>query len=206
MEENYTLSLALVDYLPSIAFGVGAYFLTRFGYSIKGKLGSGIMALGSCLVFIGGLSKATWKLLLVLYELDSRLFDDSLFILQAPGFCLMLIASITITRSRYIKSNKLPVIALWKVPLLAVVTISSLGMYGTLASYSYRNHLRTAGWFFVLTIIIVLGMSGMASWGDQTIVRQWIEEGINTIGQLSFAMGSIILFINSEKVHIECVY
>jgi len=203
MEETYTLSLALVDYLPNITFMVGAYFLTRLAYTTKGRLTARIMALGSGLVLMGGLFKATWKLLLVVPGVDLRLLDESLFILQAPGFCLMMVASITLARSHLIQGVQLPAIALWKIPLLAVVTISSLGMYGVLASYSYRNHLKTAGWSFILTILIVLGMSGMASWGEQTISRQWIEEGINTIGQLSFAMGSMVLFTNSDKIRNE---
>lgn len=201
MEDSYTLSLALVDYLPNIAFVVGAYFLTRLACSIKGKLTTRMMALGSGLVLMGGLFKATWKLLLVLYGLDSSFLGEALFILQAPGFCLMLFASIIFTRSKVIQGLELPAIALWKIPLLAVVTISSLGMYGVLASYSYKNHLKTAAWCYILTILIVLGMSGMASWGEQTIGRQWIEEGVNTIGQLSFAVGSMILFFNSDKIH-----
>lgn len=196
MEDTYTISLALVDYLPNIAFLIGAYFLIRLAYLTKSRLSTQLMTLGSVLVLIAGVFKATWKLVLALNGPDIRFFDEALFILQAPGFSLMLIGSIRILRSKVIHSWKLPAIALWKIPLLAVVTISSLGMYGVLVFLSFKKGLHKAAWCFILTILIVLGMSGMASGGDQTIGRQWIEEGFNILGQGLFAIGSVQLFSN----------
>ena len=201
MENTYTISLALVDYLPNIAFFIGAFFLVRFANLTKNKLSARLMALGSVLVLIGGVLKATWKLLLVLRGVDIRLLDEALFILQAPGFSLMMVGSIWIAQSSIIKKARLPAIALWKIPLLTVVTISSFGMYGILASVSYKKRLHTAAWCFILTILIMLGMSGMAGWGEQSICRQWIEEGINFLGQVLFAIGSMLLYRNSESIH-----
>ena len=62
MEETYTLGLALLDFVPNLAFFVGAYFLVRLAYLVRGKSTARIMAIGTGLIFLGGILKATWGL------------------------------------------------------------------------------------------------------------------------------------------------
>jgi len=45
---------------------------------------------------------------------------------------------------------------------------------------------------FTLVLVCLLGM-GAAAQGEQTIARQWMEQSINTFGQLGFAAGSYLL-------------
>jgi hypothetical protein len=40
----------------------------------------------------------------------------------------------------------------------------------------------------------MLGMSGMASGSEQTVATQWIEESMNSMGQIAFAVGSYLLY------------
>ncbi len=201
MNETYTLGLALLDYIPSLAFVTGAWFLVRFAYLIRGKFSAQLMAIGSGMVFLGGLLKATWKLLLSIHIADIRVFDEALFVLQAPGFSLMMVASILIIQSEVLRGVGISVISTWKIPLLIVMTFASLGMYGILAFLSYRRRIHTAAWCFIFTILITLGMAGMASRGEQSVVRQWIEEGINVLGQISFALGSWL--VSRENIRPE---
>ena len=81
-------------------------------------------------------------------------------------------------------------IAVWKIPFLAVMTIASLAAQGILASIAFRKRNRIAGAMFISAIICMLAMAGMASGVEQTVAMQWIEEVINTIGQVAFAFGS----------------
>ena len=193
MEETYTLGLALLDFVPNIAFFVGAYFLVRLAYLVRGKSAARIMAIGTGLIFLGGILKATWKLFYTLQIADIQALNEALFILQAPGFSLMLVSVILIIKSKSHKETIVPAIALWKIPLLALTTLASLGSYGILAFLSFRRGVKIAAWCFILTILFVLGMSGMASGAEQSINSQWIEEGINSVGQISFAVGSWVL-------------
>ena len=41
----------------------------------------------------------------------------------------------------------------------------------------------------------LVGMGAMAS-GEQTLARQWIEQSVNSVGQLGFMVGSILLHQN----------
>ena len=193
MTETYTLGLALFDFVPNLLFLSGAYFLVKLANLISGKGTGRIMATGTVLIFLGGILKASWKLLYTLKIADIQLFNQALFILQAPGFVLMFLSVFRFTKIRVPKSSEMPLIAFWKIPLLAITTLSSLGSYGILTFLSFQRGKIIAAWCFILTIVIVLGMSGMASGVNQTIGMQWVEEVVNSFGQLMFATGSWVL-------------
>lgn len=115
------------------------------------------------------------------------------FILLAPGFLALLIAIILMARKiRNIAASVIAIVP-WKVPLLAVMTLSSMGSQGILAymAFQRRNILAAAG--FIIAFLCLVAMGAMAS-GEQTLARQWIEESINVIGELGFMLGAILLY------------
>jgi hypothetical protein len=46
---------------------------------------------------------------------------------------------------------------------------------------------------FVVGVMGILAMGSLAS-AEQTLPMQWVEETINTIGQLGFMMGCVLLY------------
>jgi hypothetical protein len=193
MSEINSLSLALVDFIPSIAFVAGAYFLFKLVRRECGKVCTYILLAGSSLVFLAGFFKAIWKLLYVTNIADVRLLSELQFVLLAPGFLLILISAVWF--SRLGRTTHLPLLAMvpWKIPLLIVMVLSSLGMHATLAYTCFQRHTKMAGVGFIIAFLCVLGMGGMAS-GEQSVLMQWIEEGINSVGQIGFAVGCYLLF------------
>ena len=85
--------------------------------------------------------------------------------------------------------------AVWKIPLLIVMTVASLGVEGILASLAFRRKVTMAGVGFIFGILGILAMGGLASI-DQSPTMQWVEESVNTIGQLGFMVGCILLYRN----------
>ena len=67
--ETYPVSLALFDFIPTLAFLTGAFYLVRTGVLCRGKPCGRMVMAGGLLVFLGGFFKATWKLL---YTTGSR--------------------------------------------------------------------------------------------------------------------------------------
>ncbi len=61
--ETYPVSLALFDFIPTLAFLTGAFYLVRTGVLCRGKPCGRMVMAGGLLVFLGGFFKATWKLL-----------------------------------------------------------------------------------------------------------------------------------------------
>jgi hypothetical protein len=93
--------------------------------------------------------------------------------------------------------------AAWKIPFLAIMTLASLGAQGILVYLSFRRGIRIAAIFFIVAVLCMLGMAGMAS-GEQTITRQWIEQSVNLAGQSSFALGAFFLNKRSEEKAAGC--
>jgi hypothetical protein len=188
------LCLALFDFVPTIAFLIVAYYLVRIVYLVRGKACGALALAGALLIFLGGFLQAIWKLLFTTGAADVRLMSNLQFVLLAPGFVALLAAVILLARGAGRKTPP-PVLSLapWKLPFLIVMTLASLAAQGLLAYIAFRRRAIGAGVGFVIAFLCLLGMGGMAG-GEQTVARQWIEEGVNAIGQIAFAAGSILLY------------
>lgn len=193
--ETYTLPLVLLDYLPNIAFLVGAIFLVRTVILARGRPCSRMCMAGSLLVFSGGILKASWKLLFTLGIADLQWMSQIQFILLAPGFLALLVTAVLLARTRKVEIPAVAAaMAAWKIPFLAVMTLSSLGAQGILAFVSFQRKAPLPALLFIAAILCMLGMSGMASGSEQTVAAQWLEEGINSAGQLAFAAACWLLY------------
>jgi hypothetical protein len=200
MTETYTLSLSLLDFIPNLAFLTGAYYLIKIVQLKNRSFFFYAAIVGSLLVFLGGTLKAIWKLLVTVGVGDFHLLSNAQFPLHAPGFFLLFICMIFLLRQE--KKNtqiKLMSIAVWKIPLLAVLTISSLGMNGILAYLSFKRKANFSGILFLFAFLSLFTMAGMAG-GEQGIIKQWIEEIINLMGQTAFAVGSFLLLKKYQEI------
>jgi hypothetical protein len=190
--ETDPLSLALFDFIPTIAFLVGAYYLVRSTIMMRGSPCGRMAMAGSLLIFLGGFLKALWKLLYAANVADIQWMSQVQFILLAPGFFALLIAIILMARGKRNIAAPLMAIAAWKNPLLAIMTLSSMGAQGILAYMSFRRNIPLAAIGFIIAFLCLVGLGAMAS-GEQTLARQWIEESVNAVGEIGFMMGSILL-------------
>lgn len=194
--ETYSIPMAVFDFVPNIAFLVGAFFLVKIAVIAKGRPCSRMVMAGALLVALGGILKATWKLLYAANIADIQFFSELQFILLAPGFFGLLIAVIYLARNQSKKSQMAVfAIAPWKLPLLFIMTITSLGAYGILTYISFRRKLPFAAAGFILSFIGVLLMGGLAS-QPQTVALQWIEQSINSIANIGFSIGTFLLYKN----------
>lgn len=194
MPETYPLSLALFDFVPVTLFLVGAYFLVRVALRERGSRCGRMAMAGALLVFLGGFLKATWKILYTTGVADVRLLSEVQFALVAPGFLALLVVAILLARGKK-DAGAVPMLAMagWKIPLLAVMTLASMGANGILTYICFKRGARLAAVGFIVAFLCLVGMGAMAS-GEQSLTRQWLEEGINTAGQLGFMLGSILLY------------
>ena len=191
--EAYSLWLSLLDFVPNLAFLVGAYYLVRWVWLTGSRLTVVAMLAGSSLVLLGGTSKALWKLLYTIGTGDFWLLGELQFMLLAPGFLAMLMSVVLVLRQERERWKAgLVAIAAWKIPLLATMTLSSLGLQGILSYIAFRRKARLAAAMYMVAILCMLSMAGLAG-GDQSVARQWVEEGINSLGQTAFALGSYLL-------------
>ena len=194
--ETYPLSLAVFDFLPTLIFLTGAYFLVRIGLLCRGKPTGRMIMAGTLLVFLGGFLKATWKLLYAAEVADIQWMSQGQFVLSAIGFLGMCVAVILMARGRkktdIAKAGPVLAMAAWKIPFLFVMTVASLGAEGILASMAFRRKATLAAAGFIIGVLGILAMGGLAS-AEQTLAMQWVEESVNAVGQLGFMTGCIFL-------------
>jgi hypothetical protein len=194
MTQTYTLELALFNFIPVIAFLIGAYYLVSITSRLCAKSCKWLTLIGSLLIVLAGVFKATWKLLFTLGWANILWMSDSQFILMAIGYLMVFIAMILLACNLRSKYENLPALlmASWKIPFLTVMTLASLGTYIILIYFSLKHGSRLGAISFLLGLIFLLSMGALAS-GEQTIARQWLEQWINACAQIGFALGVWLL-------------
>ena len=85
--EGFTLSLALVDAIPVLSFGISMVI-------IASRFDSPLFMIGALLSVLGGCCKVAWKLVLGIAKKDLRWLNKPFIPMMATGFLLMLISFI----------------------------------------------------------------------------------------------------------------
>lgn len=191
--ETYPLALAVFDFVPTIAFLVGGIYLVRASRLACGANCGWLCLAGVVLIFLGGFLKATSKMLVTTGFTAAQPMGELQFIFAAPGFFILMLVAIRIARrSRPPLPVPVMAIAVWKIPLLAVMTLSSMAVNGILTYVCFQRGQRMAAAAFIIAFLCLVGMGAMAS-GEQTLARQWTEESVNAAGQIAFLVGTLLL-------------
>ncbi len=198
MEEPMPLSLALLDFLPNLAFLVGMIALLQLVRREKDPLCLLFTASGGLLIFVGAFLKAVWKLHTILTGAGYEWMSNAQFFLLAPGFFLLLIGVIRLARQTRQPAPVLLAILPWKIPFIIVMTLCSMGVHGIMTYVSFRKANRWAAAGYITAFLCLIAMGALSS-GEQTVARQWLEESVNSIGQIGFAFGSILLARTADK-------
>ena len=85
---EFTVAMALVDYVPVLLFAAAAVILHRDLYHKMSKGAFALFAAGTVNIFCAGFLKATWKLLYAAGVCDFRALDEMFFPVQSLGFLL----------------------------------------------------------------------------------------------------------------------
>jgi hypothetical protein len=207
---DYSLGLALFDYFPVALSALGLCLLAGLLSSAlpgsKLPIWSGVV-----LVVAGGLSKASWKLTWVLTQQDVALLNNLLFILMAPG--MILLASYTASASSHwrgaassrpqLRATILIALALgaslalallqphsraWFFTLLAAASLANISISALLIGLSWRAEEKLTALIFLLSVALILSLSGLSRISAGSAPLQWLAEILNTLAHGSFAL------------------
>ena len=210
---EYTLSLALVDFIPVIFSAVGVFLIARMVAMLDAVSGR-VAYLAAGLITLGGLTKAVWKLVIAASGTDLAGLDDLLFVFLGPGFTLLSwalwnaqlrLGGKAIPKGIWLRP--LGVIGLfgigavaakiftpqaryWVYILLTLTTFANLAVGILLIRQARQQQLTVAAGLFLFNLIAIFSLSGMARVPEQSIGLQWIEESINVLGQGAFAFAA----------------
>jgi hypothetical protein len=213
---NVTVPMALEDYLPVSLAAIGWIYLARM-LARRDEAWGRLAWAGLALITLGGLCKATWKLLIAANGTDVWPLNTALFALMCPGF---LLTAWALWRSRVTRPNAAQV---WGAPLLlaglALGAAAYLGLAkGSRAWFPLLIGLTTLGnllaiiWLMrrslnwglrSLAALFLFNLSvsfALARMSDQTVTLQWVKQGINTLSQLAFMFAAMKLNAHSLQV------
>lgn len=191
---EFTVEMALVDYIPVAFFAIASIILMRDLFSKMSKLNFLIFALGVSGVAVAGACKATWKLIYAATETNISFLNEMFFPTQSIGF---LLAGIGLLGMLLFKKK-----ATYGVNTFVYIgmMVAGLGiMDATLCVLAGKLKKPAIIAIFVLSFVCSLGMGYLSSKDFTDDLWNWIAEGINVVGQGSLLLGTYLLHKNGLK-------
>ena len=186
----FTVPMALVDFIPVILFGISAVLLMRGLYNKMSKGTSACLGVGSCVAFLAGFLKALYKLLIALGVGAFEVLNDIFLPLQSSGLLLTGLAIVLMLALR----KKAALMAPLTIGFISMMVLGLGGMCAALSVVAVKMKKKLLIPVFILCFFCYMGMGYLASRGGETASANWIEQGINTLGQLLLFCGVRTLY------------
>lgn len=195
---EFSVAMALVDYIPVALFAAAAVLLQRDLYNKMSKGAFALFAAGTINVFCAGLLKATWKLLYAAGVCDFRALDEMFFPVQSIGFLLAglgIIAMVCFRQKEERVYTTAAAPAVFSGTFLFVgLMVAGLGcMNGGLCAVAVKMKKPAAVVLFIITFVCCMGMGYLSSQDFAKASMNWIAEGINVVGQGALLAGALML-------------
>ena len=183
----YTVPMALADYIPVILFGVSARLLMRDLYN---KMAKGVFAcldLGVCVAFLAGFLKATYKLLIALGVGEFAILNNLFLPLQSSGLLLTGLSIVLMLVLR--KKTAALAMAPLTMGFISMMVLGLGGMCAGLGVMAAKMKKKILIPVFILCFFCYMGMGYLAAKKDGSAASNWIEQGVNTVGQILLLLG-----------------
>ena len=193
---DFSVGMALFDYIPVIFFALGAVILLRDLYNKMSKGAFALFAAGVIDVTMAGFLKATWKLLYAGAKIDISALNAMFFPVQSIGFLLAGIGIIVMLSKKQKGTKTLSVVPVVSItfPYLVLVMVAGLGLMDAgLCILAKKLKKPAVIVIFVLSFVCCLGMGYLSTKDFEKASMNWIAEGVNFCGQGLFLLGAWML-------------
>ena len=191
---EFSIPMALVDYIPVLFFGYAAALLQRDLYNKMTKGSFALFAAGTINIFAAGLLKATWKLLYAAGICDFHALNTMFLPVQSIGF---LLAGLGLIWMFLPKKNAMLAVA---PPVFTgsfvfiMMMVLGLGSICTcLSILAVKMKKKGAMVLFILAFLASMGMGAMSGQDSTQAWVNWTEQLINCAGQGFLMAGVIVL-------------
>ncbi|MBO5526319.1 MAG: hypothetical protein J5993_06170 [Clostridia bacterium] len=194
---DFSIPMALVDYISVILFGIAAVILLRNLYNKMSKGAFALFSAGVIDITLAGALKATYKLLYAAGACNFEALNHMFFPVQSIGFLLAGVGILAmICRNQTEKTAMLAVAPpLFSGTFVFVgLMVAGLGLIETalcILSVKLKKPWLIA--LFVVSFACSLCMGYLSSKDFTEAVMNWIAEGVNVLGQGTFLAGVIML-------------
>ena len=192
---NFTVPMALMDYLPVIFFGITAVVLLRDLYNKMFKGAYALLAAGSVNVFMAGFCKATWKLLYAANICDFVVLEKMFMPVNSLGllFVGLSLIGMVIWKSKGGMLSVAPPVFASSMPFIMMMVIGLGGLCAGLSILSAKMKKGPVMSLFIASFVCAMAMGYMSSQDSTLSWVNWAEQSINTVSQLCLMLGVIIL-------------
>ncbi len=193
---EFSVQMALVDFVPVALFAAAAVILQRDLYRRMSKGAFALFAAGTINVIAAGALKALYKLLYALNVCDFQALNHMFFPVQSIGFLLAglgVVAMLTHRQSEQLSAVAAPAAFSGTFVFVALMILGLGAMDGGLIVLAKK--LRKPGTIvlLVLSFVLCLGMGYLSSKDFGKSSMNWIAEGVNMLGQLFLFLAVLIL-------------
>lgn len=194
--KDFSVSMALVDYIPVICFAIAAVLLMRDLYNKMSKGAFALFAAGTIDIVCAGALKATYKLLYAAGACDFEALNAMFFPVQSIGF---LLAGIGLLAMLCHKQGKNAVLAVAPPVFSGTfvfvgLMVAGLGLMDVVLCVVAAKMKKA--WlivFFALSFVCSLCMGYLSSQDFAQASMNWIAEGVNVVGQGALLAGVWLL-------------
>ena len=197
---DFSVSMALVDYIPVICFAIAAIILLGDLYGKMKPSAFALFAAGVIDVAIAGALKATWKLLYAMGACDFEALNAMFFPVQSIGFLLAGIGILLMICKNQKGQKAVAAVApsVFSGTFVFVgLMVAGLGiMDAVLCILAAKLKKPWLIAIFVLSFVCSLCMGYLSSQDFAKASMNWIAEGVNVVGQGTLLLGVILLHKN----------
>ena len=197
--KEFSVGMALVDFIPVAFFAAASVVLMRDLYNKMSKGAFALFAAGTIDVAFAGAMKALYKLLYAADVCDFAPLSDMFFPVQSIGFLLAGLGMFAMACRRQ-KETALTAAApaAFKGTFIFVgCMVAGFGMMNAVLSVLAKKIGKP--WLcilFVLAWVCMLAMGYLSTRNFAEAKMNWIAQGVNILGQGSFLLGTILAHKN----------
>lgn len=193
---DFTVGMALVDFLPVIAFIVASVIFQRDLYNKMSKGAFALYSAGTIFVAVAGACKALWKLLYAAGVCDFYRLNEMFFPMQSMGF---LLAAIGIIGLFFFDQNEKRLASVVPVAFsgtmifvgFTIVGVAVMNVGYCVMAKKLKKPLALA--LFIFALVGSLAMGYLSTKNFELAAMNWLAEIINTLAQGALMAGAIIL-------------
>lgn len=199
---QFSVPMALFDFVPVILYLISSVIFQRDLYSRMSKGCYAVYCAGTIIVTVGGLFKATYKLLYALGICDFPMLSDCFMPFQATGFTLAAAAVIgyVIGKGRAendkLYSAAVPPLVTSKMLFVVFMVLGLLVTNIGYAVIALRRKRIGAAVLFIVSLVLEMGMGYLSTRDFTKASMNWIGEVTNFFGMATLLLGTLDLHRN----------
>ena len=192
---NFSVPMALMDFVPVIFFAVTSVLLLGDLYNKMGKGTYALFAAGCVNVFLAGFCKALWKLLYAADICDFVALEQMFMPVNSIGLLFVGVSLVLMlcVRRKTVMLSAAPVAVSTSLPFIAMMVLGLGGMCAALSIVAAKMKKGKVMMLFVASFVCAMAMGYMSSQDSTLSWVNWAEQSINTVSQLCLMLGAIAL-------------